>query len=110
MLVYSVCAIIGLIFIVSGVLCLFAKKPVAFYIKATKKHNVADVKKYNKSIAKMLISYGLAIILFSIPILLAEQNSMFFLIPIFGIILSSQILIFVHLNTCVKNDTYNFRH
>ena len=75
-------AVAGLI-VLLGITALFAKKPVGFWSNA-RPFEVTDVKKYNAAVGKLLIVFGIALVLLGLP-LLAEETTAFIIISILGV-------------------------
>lgn len=67
-----------------GVRAYRAKEAVSFWANA-KTVPMADVKHYNRAVAKLWLVAGLVFILLGIPLLLAGQNSALVMISIIGV-------------------------
>lgn len=87
------CIFYGL-FIIIGIRCLFAKKPVGFWANS-EVPEIKDVKKYNRAMCILWVSFGVIMILLGLP-LLAGQNSPWCLITLFGALFAAIILMVIY--------------
>ncbi|MBR6801344.1 MAG: hypothetical protein IKM61_06305 [Eubacteriaceae bacterium] len=84
----------GGIFALIGIYALFAKKPVGFWANA-KVFEVSDVKKYNRAMSKLFLSFSFVFILLGTP-LLAGQNSPWAIISVFGVVAEMIVMMIVY--------------
>lgn len=74
--------LVGLLFIVIGVVDCFAKKPVGFWSNGNIPQ-ISDVKRYNKAVGKLYCVFGVLFIPLGLP-LLAGQNEPVVFISLVG--------------------------
>ena len=88
---------IGLLAI--GVTTWRSRKPTGFFtgVKAPK---VKNVQIYNRYVAILWIGYAVVIEFLGIPLLFLKQNSAFFILIIFGVVMATIVLIIIYL--CIE--------
>ena len=84
---FIIWSIIGCLFICLGIYSLFAKKAMGFWANA-EMFPVTDIKKYNGAVAKLFFVFGIVFIILGFPLLL-EQNSLWILFSVLGIMIES---------------------
>ena len=84
---FIIWSIIGCLFICLGIYSLFAKKAMGFWANA-EMIPVTDIKKYNGAVAKLFFVFGIVFIILGFPLLL-EQNSLWILFSVLGIMIES---------------------
>lgn len=84
MIGYVIWLACGLVFVIRGIYCMFAKKEVPFGFWANADTApVSDVKAYNRAMGKLFAVFGILFILLGLP-LCGGQNSAGIIFPILG--------------------------
>ena len=84
MVAFIIWAVIGALFIISGIYCFFSKKEKAFGFWANAEtFPVKNIKKYNRAVGKLWIAFGVLFIIVGVP-LLDGQNSAGSLFSVLG--------------------------
>ena len=81
---FGIWCIVGCFFIALGIYSLFAKKAVGFWANV-EMGQVTDVKKYNAAMCKLYCIMGVVFIFLGFP-LLSEQNSVWILFSVVGVV------------------------
>lgn len=84
---FAVWSMAGCLFICLGIYSLFAKKAMGFWANA-QMFEVTDVKKYNRAVAGLFCTFGIVFIALGFP-LLSEQNSVWILFSVIGVMIES---------------------
>lgn len=95
MLGFIIWLICGCLFIILGICCFFARKPVVFWSNI-KMFDVNKPKKYNHAMGKLWCAFGLIFILLGIP-LLDGQNSPSTIISILGVFIEIIVIMIVYI-------------
>lgn len=64
---FIIWAIVGCVFIILGICSFFSKSAVGFWAN-TKMHEVNNVKKYNHTMGKLWIAFGIVFIALGLPV------------------------------------------
>lgn len=87
MLGFIIWALMGAMFIGTGVYSFYSKKPMGFWANI-KLFDVSDYKNYNRAFGKLFCVYGIVFIILGLP-LLKGQDSPFLIFSVIGILLES---------------------
>lgn len=82
------------LFLVLGIYCFFAKKPVGFWANA-EAFPVTDVKGYNRACGWLWVGYSLIGILAGLPMLL-NQNEALILLSVLGVVFDTLGLVLIY--------------
>lgn len=91
---YLIWCLTSCLFLGIGISCLFAKKTTGFWANS-KVVEIKDVKKYNRAMCRLWVSFGIIMILLGLP-LLDGQNSALVLISVGGVVLEIIISMIVY--------------
>lgn len=83
MTAFIIWSAIGILFIILGITCFFAKRAVGFWAN-TSVPEIKEIKPYNYAVGKLWIVFGFVMILLGIP-LLYGQNSPYIFITVIGL-------------------------
>lgn len=97
---FLIWTIMGVMFLAFGIYSLLSKKAVGFWANA-KTMDVADVKAYNRAMAKLWFVFGIVFILLGLP-LLAGQNSPLVFVSVIGVMLESIVTMAVYTTVIEK--------
>ena len=96
MIGFIIWAIVAFIIIGMGINAFFSKKPVPFGFWANiNPFHVKDIKGYNRAIGKLLIIYGLILIVLGLP-MLKGQNTSYILLSILGVMIETIAIIIIY--------------
>ena len=101
LIAFCIWSLSALLFFVSGICTLSAKKPIVFWAHE-RKIEVSNVKAYNKALAILYFVYSFVILILGIPMLFSSQNSAGFIIPVLGLPIASILMIAVYV-TCIES-------
>lgn len=99
---FIIWCIVGCVFFVIGISCLFSKKATGFWANA-ETPEIADVKKYNRAMFKLWFAFGIIMILLGIP-LLKGQNSPLIVLTIVGMFV--EVIVFMVIYVLVIEKKY----
>ncbi len=87
MIGFMIWVVVGCLIIGMGISAFFRKKVVGFWANV-EVEPMNDVKKYNCAMGKLLIAYGVILILLGLP-MLSGQNSPFIILSVLGIMVET---------------------
>lgn len=97
---FVIWCITGCFFIALGIYSLFSKKAIGFWANV-KMFQVTDVKKYNRAMCKLFCIMGVIFIFLGFP-LLSEQNSVWILFSVIGVMLEVIAAMIIYTNVIEK--------
>ena len=97
---FIIWCIVGLIFIVLGVISFFSKKPTGFWANVDM-FQVTDTKQYNHAMGKLFFVFGIVFIVFGLP-LLTGQNSAWILLSMLGVVGETIITMVIYITRIEK--------
>lgn len=93
MLGFIIWAIVGLCIVGIGISAFFSKKAVGFWANI-EVEKVNDIKKYNASVGKLFLAYGLIFILLGTPML--SSNTALILFSVLGVMIETIAVMIVY--------------
>jgi len=97
---FIIWCIVGLIFIVLGVISFFSKKPTGFWANVDM-FQVTDTKQYNHAMGKLFSIFGIVFIVLGLP-LLTGQNSAWILLSMLGVVGETIITMVIYITRIEK--------
>lgn len=97
---FVIWCITGCFFIALGIYSLFSKKAIGFWANV-KMFQVTDVKKYNRAMCVLFCTMGVIFIILGLP-LLSEENSIWILFSVVGVMLEVIVAMIIYTNVIEK--------
>lgn len=97
-LAFVIWALCGALFLVIGIGCFFAKKPVGFWANINETPDIADVRGYNRAVGKLWIVFAALFTLLGLP-LLVNPDSAAVILSIVGVMLEviGVMIVYIHI-------------
>ena len=93
---FIIWSIVTILFVGIGLKCRKSDEPTGFFI-GCKPPIVEDIQRYNKAVSKLWFAAAVIYEIMGMPLLFLEQNSLFFIPIIFGVVVGLIVMMVVYL-------------
>ena len=86
----------SLVFLSIGIKCRRSQEPVGFFTSC-EPTQIENIEKYNKAVSRLWLVAAVFLEIMGIPLLFLEQNSVYFILVVFGVVIGMIVMMVVYL-------------